>query len=516
MAELITNGSFYADTTGWGAYRGTTSLASVAGGQIGNCLEINTDINSWCCHARQLIYTVPGARYAMTFWHKNGAGDDGKAYVVVDSSGYLSAASEPLPADGDLVSTGYMDDASWTQRTYYFVASTDISGVHLCNYNKGNAITYYDEVSIQPTETVVDTDSFKRKQLAAVRRPTYSVFSSVIGDISDYVTSIDVATEIEDTLHEPSYGRGSIVVSNKGGQFTDAGIPLFEKNYRIKVWAGFDDDNAPIWSGVVTDAVVDTSARQITLSVAQHGEVLARAMTSGDFADYDSPKLLIDELCRRLGLAAPEYENEDGVPTTYTFGITFVEFPRSYWSLVHGACLCIFYVPYFDANSVLQLKRRSSFTEDEYVFDDTNIDALHYDDDAELINNKVVDYGTSIKFGFRFGDNVNPYQQSYSAGNSYSQAQWGEDADYETDQLIGTYENAKLLVAEILDWYAYRRVKYTLETRGIPQLNLFDRVTLDSDIHNVHDKYRIAGITHSLAPGSYTSRIAIISHGERL
>jgi hypothetical protein len=261
---------------------------------------------------------------------------------------------------------------------------------------------------------------------------------------------------------------------------------------------------------------VDTSARQITLSVAQHGEVLARAMTSGDFDSYDSPKLLIDELCRRLGLAAPEYENESGVPTNYTFGITFIEFPRTYWSLIHGACLCIFYAPYFDANGVLQLKRRNSFSEDEYVFDDGNIDALRYVDDAELINNKVIDYGTSIRFGFRFGDNVNPYQQSFSDSNSYSRAQWGEDSDYETDQLIGTYDNAKVLVAEALDWYAYRRVMYELETRGIPQLNLFDRVALNSNKHNVKDKYRVAGIRHSLSPGSYTSYLKIISHGERL
>lgn len=385
------------------------------------------------------------------------------------------------------------------------------------NKNYGYDYGVYDTARFdEPFLEVRTMDRFARNQSSWLRKPSYSVMAEVQGDISDYVLSIDVASEIENSLHEPLYGFGSIVISNKGGQFTDAdGKPLFVNGYKVKVWAGFDGDNTPIWTGVVTDAIADSASRQVTLSVAQPGELLAKARTSGDYSDYDSPKLLINELCNRVGLVSPEYENEAGAPTTYTFGSTHIRTTRSYLSLVHGACLCIFYVPYFDHNGVLQIHRRNTYNDMDFTFDDSNLKMLRYRKDAELINHKILDYGTGLKFGFPFGDNLHPYQQIYSESKSASSARWGEDADYETDELIGTYDNAKALIPEILDYYAYKRTMYEAVSRAVPQLDLFDRVSIYSEKNDVEGKFGVVGINHSISPGRYTTTHTLLSMPER-
>lgn len=356
---------------------------------------------------------------------------------------------------------------------------------------------------------------FERHQAFSQRIPTYSVFVEKFGDISDSVKSIDCGAEIEDSLHQPNYGHGNIVVQDTDGSFIESGRSLIERNDKIQIWAGFNNDNIPIWKGIVDQASVNTNSHELNLSLTQSGKILEQASTSGDYSAYNTPKLLIDYLCQNVDMPAPSFENDTGVPSTVVFGNTFLANNRNYWTLVHGACLNILYVPFFDYNGVLNLKRRTGFTDIEFCFDDANTISIEYVQDADLINEKHIDYGNPIRFEFTFGDAPYFNQSSRVGSNDYSMAQWGRNTDWETDELIGTWTRAGKIVNEVLDSYPYRKSIYMASAPGVPQLDLLDRISVNSEKRNIIGKFVIIGVFHTITPGSYITRHKILSAGER-
>ena len=362
-----------------------------------------------------------------------------------------------------------------------------------------------------------NSEIIKREYRSAIRHPTFSCHIDLIGDISGDVLQVDVGTEVEDSLREPNYGRGTIVLSNGDGQYTDGGVPTIEEGATVKVFAGFQDENIPIWAGIVTDAKGSGVEHTMTLSVAQGGEKLRQDSTSGDMSAYNTPKLMAEYLCDRARLPVPVFQNAAGTPATATFGNTDVATNRTLWSLIHGTVLLISYVPYFDVDGVLNLVHRSTINDIDIVLDDRLLSNIQYIDDGVLISDKIINYGTSIKWGdAQFGDEAHPFQQSITKSNQYSKNRWGSHANYETDELIGTYSNAKDIALEILDWYPYRRSKYLITCPGIPQLEVFDRLLIRSEQYNIDGRFTIIGRSHHITPGSYITKDTVLSHGERL
>ena len=357
---------------------------------------------------------------------------------------------------------------------------------------------------------------FEYMQKSNLRNPTCSVLISDFGDISDYCLYISCTSEIEDTLHQPNYGRGNIVIADTEDIFIENGRSKIEPMSHIKIFAGFDNINIPIWTGTIADSSVDSDNRQLNLSLAQFGELLNRSSTSGSFASYNTPKKLIEYLCSFVGIPAPIFENADGQPSIVSFGNTYQDNNRTLWAMVHGACLNIFYIPFFDTNGILNLRRRESFNKTNFVFDDDNIISLKWAKNAELINNKIVDYGECVKFEFALGDQVRFGQTTRSSSNTHSIAKYGEHSDYETDPFIGTWTNAGRIIDEILDYYAYRRYIYELTSPGIPQLKLLDMVYVVSEKFNIKGDFVIIGRTHNISKGSYTTTDTILSMEEML
>ena len=199
-------------------------------------------------------------------------------------------------------------------------------------------------------------NNFIQYQKSASRKPTFSVMLESFGDVSSDIKSFDVGSEITDTLHQPSFGHGNIVISDPTGAYMQGSKSLIETGLKVFLFAGFNDMNIPIWQGLVTEAKPDTSNHIVNLSIAQMGYLLSNKNTSGNFDSYNTPVTMVNYLAKQVGISQPVYENEAGVPTTTTLGDTFQENDRSMWAMVHGACLNIFYVPYFDINGVLNLK----------------------------------------------------------------------------------------------------------------------------------------------------------------
>jgi hypothetical protein len=361
-------------------------------------------------------------------------------------------------------------------------------------------------------------------QKSKKRTPTFSVFIEGVGDITSDVVSIDVDCSITDSLHQPSYGHGNIVLADPEGKYNDGGISIVEYRYKCNVFAGFNDMNIPIWSGMVTDSSINTSDHTVNITLSQSGYILGNPTgtresghsTSGNLSAYDTPKKLIDYLMNSAGLGAAQYENESGQPSTVKFGETYQDNTRTYWAYIHGSCLNMFYIPFFDINGVLQIRRRDGFNDVDYLFDDYNTSYIQFVSQAELVNNKVIDYGQPVKFDFTLGDNVLIGASSRSKSNAYSKGRWGERTDAETDPLIGMWSKAGTIIDEILDYYPYMRLLYDITSPGVPQLELLDRIRIKSDKQNISGKFIILGRSHRIRPGYYATTDRVISSGERL
>jgi len=78
LGQYLDNGEFDLNTTGWTATQAT--LASVAGGVIGNCLRI-TENGGTLPRAHQDIELAPGEAYELRIWAKAGTETDGRIRV---------------------------------------------------------------------------------------------------------------------------------------------------------------------------------------------------------------------------------------------------------------------------------------------------------------------------------------------------------------------------------------------------------------------------------------------------
>jgi hypothetical protein len=73
FSDLVTNGGFDTDTTGWTA--DNTTLASVTGGQSGNCLELTATAGTGQ-YAYQDVTTEVGKLYRLKAYVKSGTSGD--------------------------------------------------------------------------------------------------------------------------------------------------------------------------------------------------------------------------------------------------------------------------------------------------------------------------------------------------------------------------------------------------------------------------------------------------------
>lgn len=133
-SEMVTNGGFASDTTGWTASNST--LASVAGGSSGNCLEI-TNVGANLGIAYQAITTVVGQWYYCEVSSKNGS-TTGIFMVGTTLGG--SEYFNKTPNSG-----------SWVGRSSLFRATTTTTYITLKTGVATDALTtLYDTVMLKP------------------------------------------------------------------------------------------------------------------------------------------------------------------------------------------------------------------------------------------------------------------------------------------------------------------------------------------------------------------------------
>jgi len=137
-SELVTNGGFDSATTSWTPTRST--IASIAGGQSGNCLEITWASGS-TQYAAQGLGTVAtvGKVYKITWQVKSGTSGD-EAYIirVWDGSDYV-------------VSDERTSSSSWVEGTAFWLAATTTITVELWKNSSTEATMLFDTISVKET-----------------------------------------------------------------------------------------------------------------------------------------------------------------------------------------------------------------------------------------------------------------------------------------------------------------------------------------------------------------------------
>lgn len=141
-SELLTNGGFDADTTGWTAHNygnGAPTIASVAGGISGNCCQMtsNTALDPQGFY-QAISGLVIGESYRLTFWLKQGTAAPTVNMIWGTAIGSGSTETYIAPAAW----TQYTNIRQATATTMYLTCQTPTGGL-----TPGNT-TLFDEISV--------------------------------------------------------------------------------------------------------------------------------------------------------------------------------------------------------------------------------------------------------------------------------------------------------------------------------------------------------------------------------
>jgi hypothetical protein len=136
-SEILTNGTFDTDTTGWGALSAT--LASIAGGQSNNCLEI-TRTDGTTQQAYQILTDTTNRLNVFTGYVKSGSSGN-----EIYNMGVLEGATGRF-ASG--TSSG-----SWVQGTKYYTTTVTNPQIRLRKESATAGTMLFDEVSLKQVLT---------------------------------------------------------------------------------------------------------------------------------------------------------------------------------------------------------------------------------------------------------------------------------------------------------------------------------------------------------------------------
>ena len=130
-SNLITNGGFDSTTTGWTANNAT--LASAAGGQSGNCLQV-TRTGGTDQGAYQFVTLTPGKAYRLTAYVKSGTSGNELYGIYYDG--------------GNLHRTDGTTSGSWVQVVIDFVARISTQSIYLEKLTGTAGTMLFDTVSL--------------------------------------------------------------------------------------------------------------------------------------------------------------------------------------------------------------------------------------------------------------------------------------------------------------------------------------------------------------------------------
>jgi hypothetical protein len=363
----------------------------------------------------------------------------------------------------------------------------------------------------------VEWTTFEARSKADGRRPTFSIFTESYGDITDASIRYDFKRTLvggTNMIAEPNYGTGSISIYDENGDYMANGRPVFRRGKKVFIFAGFDNMNIPRFSGLIKNATVQTDRKTIALDIADYGYKYRTAKTGGNLDNYNTPKLLIDYLASLVLSGAVEYENESGRPSNVVFGDTLLE-TRSFWAMIHGCCLLLGYRQFFDEKGKLQIKTRKAFYDTGYIFRDDDITWIRHSRPVDIINKRIVNL-IELLLPFTCGEEtVGLGTGTYSRIHSLSKRKYGEYANAETDELIGTAANVQQVVNQDLEFTAFPRDFYEMKIPSLPQLQLADRIFINHAGQNISGFFEVLEIGEDGSQGNLSNVLTLMNDPER-
>jgi hypothetical protein len=135
-SNLITNGGFASDTSSWSGWQAT--LASVAGGESGNCLEV-TGVSGDTQSGNQNVTLVVGKRYRLSGYVKEGS--------VAGSAYGFAVAHRESPYQQVFSATG-TSTGSWVAFTADFVATYADVQIQIYKNSAGAGTILFDTITL--------------------------------------------------------------------------------------------------------------------------------------------------------------------------------------------------------------------------------------------------------------------------------------------------------------------------------------------------------------------------------
>lgn len=239
------------------------------------------------------------------------------------------------------------------------------------------------------TETQVSR--FDAALLYSVREPTFVVWIEGLGDPTEYVMEIDseVALEFPQGRGHLNIGRAILTVSNKDGYFYSDGKSKVKKNARMKAWAGFDDLNIPIFTGIVHSVKPIGTTDVVVLNCMDYMGLFQEVLIKGSQDPNNTAKLLMEHFCNQVNIPVPNIVSTDETTSIYTQP-AFEE--QSIIMALEEVCNSIFYLAYFDEDGNLKATEREHSTLVGWIFRDNNVIDCENLSDTEIINDIIIEY----------------------------------------------------------------------------------------------------------------------------
>ena len=103
--------------------------------------------------------------------------------------------------------------------------------------------------------TEAQISKFDEAQTHFIRKPSFVVWIEGFGEPTEHVMEIDseVSLEFPRGRGHLNIGRAILAMNNENDHFYSDGDSKIVKNARMKIWAGLDKLNIPIFTGVISD-----------------------------------------------------------------------------------------------------------------------------------------------------------------------------------------------------------------------------------------------------------------------
>ncbi len=256
--------------------------------------------------------------------------------------------------------------------------------------------------------TAAQVSVFDELQAHSVREPSFVVWIEGFGDPTEHVMEIDseVALESPRGRGHLNIGRAILIMNNEDGYFYSDGISKIGKNARMKVWAGLDNLNIPIFTGVVHSVEPAGLTDVVALNCMDYMGLFQEMLIQGSQDPNNTAELMIESFCALTNISAPNVASTEETTSVYAQP-TFDE--STILEALEEICNSIFHTAYFDEDGKLNVVEREHSATVRFQFTDNNIVDCEALTDTEMVNDITVEYRENFYSKYKDQASIDAY-----------------------------------------------------------------------------------------------------------